>query len=675
MGQYSQDGRKFKVETPLGPDVLLLERFSGEEAVSTPFSFTLHMVSEDPAIDAGALLRQPVCVTMEIPGGGTRLVHGRVRRFAQLGRSAGDGLVSYEAEVVPWLWFLALATDSRIFQGKSVPDIVKAVFDDLGLQDVRFALTGSYAPRDYCVQYRETHLDFVSRLMEEEGIFYFFEHARDKHTLVLADGASAIKPCPGQATARFMPQAGPELAEDVVLGVSLQHSAETGKVALRDFNFLTPSANLETAIAGHAPEERYDYPGGYADRGAGERYARLALDAHEAGRELLLGSGTCRAFVTGHRVGLADHYRGDANKQWHILRVVHQGTSGGFGSGRGDDASDYQNTFECIPHAVAYRPPAVTPRPAVRGSQTAIVVGPGGEEIYVDKYGRVKVQFHWDRLGKKNEGSSCWVRVASTWAGKNWGFIAIPRIGQEVVVDFLEGDPDQPIITGRVYNAEQMPPYDLPANKTQTGIKTRSTTGGGTANFNELRFEDKKGAEQIYIHAEKDKQVVVENDRTESVGHDESISIGNDRTESVGKDETISIGENRSEDVGKDETVSIGANQSLTVGKNQTTSVGADQSLDVGKKRDVSVGADESITIGASQKVQVGKDGTVQIGKKYVLQAGDEITLKTGDASITMKKDGTITIKGKDITINGSGKINVKASSDVVIKGSKVAAN
>jgi type VI secretion system secreted protein VgrG len=328
-----------------------------------------------------------------------------------------------------------------------------------------------------------------------------------------------------------------------------------------------------------------------------------------------------------------------------------------------------------------------------------VVVGPAGEEIYVDKYGRVKIQFHWDRFGTNDENSSCWVRVSHPWAGKNWGMIAIPRIGQEVIVDFLEGDADQPIITGRVYNADQMPPYDLPANATQTGIKSRSSKGGSTANFNELRFEDKKGSEQVFLHAEKNQDIEVENDETHWVGHDrtktidhdetthvkhdrtetvdnnETISIGKDRSETVGNNETISISKNRTEDVGDNETISIGKNRSETVGENET--------IDIAKNRDRTVGQNETINIGKNQTIEVaeirqttiGKDDMNQVAKKFYLEAGDEITLKTGNASITMKKDGTIQIKGKDITIIGSGKINAKASGDMVLKGSKIAQN
>jgi type VI secretion system secreted protein VgrG len=320
-----------------------------------------------------------------------------------------------------------------------------------------------------------------------------------------------------------------------------------------------------------------------------------------------------------------------------------------------------------------------------------VVVGPAGEEIFTDKYGRVKVQFFWDRRGKKDDKSSCWVRVSTVWAGKGWGMINTPRIGQEVLVAFLNGDPEDPIIVGRVYNAEQMPPYALPANKTQSGIKTRSTLQGTPDNFNEIRFEDKKGSEEVYIHAEKDKKIVVENDRTISVGHDNAETVGNDEKTKVGHDQTLNVGNDQRVSVAKNRTVAVGQDETITIDKNRTESVSQNETVNIGKnrghvvsgdeslgvdgKRDLTVGKKETISVGEDRAVTVGKNDSLDVGKKLVIAAGDEITIKTGDAEIVMKKNGEIKIKGKDITIEGSGKINVKASSDVVLKGSKVTAN
>jgi len=703
MAEFSQEGRAIRIDTPLGPDVLLLQRFHGDDGMSVPYHYTLELISEEDAVAPADLLRQPVTITVVLPDG-ERKIHGLVRRFTQMGQR--DDLTFYGAEVVPWLWFLTLSQDSKIFQNKSVLDIVQEVFDGLGYSDYEIRCSKSYAPREYCVQYRESHFNFVSRLLEEEGIFYFFEHSDDKHLLVIADMNSTCKPCPDQDTARMATQEGRWQEEDVVTALTLESAVHIGKVTLRDYDFTRPSLNLETSAPGQEGEEVYDYPGQYLDLGEGERYAQLILEEGECGGQVVRGASNCRPFQSGFKFTLSEHYRPDANQEYLILQVSHRAEAGDYRSW--DTAPfEYRNTFVCIPASTPFRPPRPNRKPRIHGSQTALVVGKSGEEIFTDEYGRVKVQFYWDRIGGKDQNSSCWVRVSYPWAGKAWGGIHIPRMGQEVIVEFLEGDPDRPIITGRVYNAEQTVPYGLPANRTQSGVKSRSSLGGGTDDFNEIRMEDKKGSEQLYIHAQKDKQVVVENNRTESVGNDEKIDIGNDRTETVGNNETISIGTDRSETVGANETISIGANRdetvgnsesititvnrSRTVGVNDSTTVGAtqettvgggrsvmvglDQDTNIGKNQSTNVGADQSLEVGKNRTTQVGENDSLDVGKKLVINAGDEITIKTGKASITMKKDGTIQISGKDLTVKGSGKIDVKASKDITMKGKKILQN
>ena len=676
MATYSQANRKLRVSTPLGGDALLLERFAGEEGLSTPFLFTLDMVSENPDVDPEALLRKPVCVSVVLPDDSERFIHGRIRRFVQLGRT--DALTSYRAEVVPWLWFLSLGSDCRIFQQMSVPEIVEQVFGDLGFSDFSVRTSGTYAKRDYCVQYRETHLDFVSRLLEEEGIFYFFEHASDKHTLVLADATSAIRPCPGQERAPLREGGGYQDA-DVVRSVMIERAARTGKVALTDYNFETPFASLAALSSGDAPEERYDFPGSYGERDAGDRYARLQLEAHETGVETLRGTSSCRAFQSGYRFTLQDHYRREANKAYTLVRVRHEAGSGGFAAD-GGDTFDYQNEFECIPHAVPYRPLRDTPRPIVHGSQTAVVVGPSGEEIYVDKYGRVKVQFHWDRKGQKNESSSCWMRVASTWAGKNWGFIQIPRIGQEVIVDFLEGDPDQPIVTGRVYNADQMPPYALPANGTQSGLKTRSSKQGGEANFNELRFEDKKGSEEVYLHAEKDWNTMVEHDHTRTVGNDETLTVKHDRTRLVEHDEKVTVKNDRTKTIEHDETITVQNDRSATIQHDDTltisnklaTSVGMDESRSVGGKRETSVSMDDKLDVGMNLEHKASMNGLLDAGMNLTLQAGMNLELKAGVSIKLTAGASSIELGPAGITIQGAPKVAVQGAAQVSVQGGMV---
>jgi type VI secretion system secreted protein VgrG len=676
---YTQTGRPMWLETTLGKDKLLLESFSGQESVSGLFHFTLELVSKAPDVAAESVVRTPATIHIALAEGGSRPLHGIVSRFVQLGQK--DGMTSYRAELVPWLWLLSLSSTCRTFQAKTVPDIVKQVFQDAGFSDFKFKLVKKdWQPRDYCVQYRETHFDFVSRLLEDEGIYYFFEHEAGKHTMILVDDKSMIVSAPGASVVNIVLGETSQLAKDGITQVELERSACTSAVALTDFNPLTPSTGLMAKEG--KKDEFYDYPGQYAVRAEGDRYAKIRLQERLAFEVLVRGDGSSRRLRSGYKFDLDGHYRGPMNRPYFVLSVSHMGTGAGHTTG---DSSGfvYRSAFVAMPHATQYRPPRAAPKPRVYGSQTAIVVGPAGEEIHTDEYGRVKVQFHWDREGKKDEKSSCWVRVSSTWAGKGWGQIEIPRIGQEVVVDFLEGDPDRPIITGRVYNAEQMPPYALPAKKTQSGVKSRSTKGGTTDNFNEIRFEDEKGKEEVYIHAEKDKKVVVENDNSEMIGNDEAIDVKKNQSVSVGKNQSITVGDNRTLSVGKNETISIEKNRSESVGESETVSVGKnrghdvgqDESLNVGGKRSLSVDKDETIAVHGVRSTNIGKDDKLEVGKNLVITVADQITLATGDASITMKKNGDIVIKGKNLTLEGSAKITVKASSDLVLKGSKIGAN
>jgi type VI secretion system secreted protein VgrG len=687
MARFSQKERVISVKTPLGEDVLLLEGFTGRETISRPFRFQLQLLSEDPDIDPASLLRESVVVTVRLPDDSERHIHGKVSRFRQVG--GGAVLHAYQAEVVPWLWFLSLSNDCRIFQNKSVPEIVDEIFSDYPDADFSNKCMGSYPPREYCVQYRESDLDFVTRLLAEEGIFYFFEHTNSGHRMILADDPNSIPKC-AQKEVRVTTDPDKPSAGDLITVFEREMAVHSTSVTLTDYDDLQPSLNLLSSASDGSFEEVYDYPGKFTDTSQGERYAGLRLEALSAGKERIRGESRVRAFESGHQFELVGYPAKGLNKAYLLLAIEHKATDGSYRAPDAGEGTDYRNRFQCIPAAVPFRPRRRRAKPRVLGSQTAVVVGPSGEEIYTDEHSRVKVQFHWDREGKKDENSSCWVRVSQPWAGKSWGAIAIPRIGQEVIVDFLEGDPDRPIITGRVYNATQIPPYGLPANKTQTGLKSRSSKSGDGATFNEIRMEDKKGEELLSLHAEKDKSVVVENDNTESVGHDESTSVENDQTVSVGNDQsltvgnnqTISVGAKRSETVGSDHEESIGSNMALSVGESRTVSVGKSLSEEVGEAATRNVGKSMSETVGEKLTIQVGKDQAITVGgkrslsvakdsshaaKKIQLNADDEISIVTGQASITMKKNGDITIKGKKITVKGSG--------DVVLKGSKIAQN
>jgi type VI secretion system secreted protein VgrG len=667
---YTQAQRAFRFDSPLGRDALLLTSFGVTEEISRPYALQVELLSEKPDLDPKKLVGQPVSLAVELIGGGTRHFHGICSRVSQGGRQ--ELLTEYRVEVVPKLWLFSHMRDNRIFQNLTVPEIVQQVLKGI---DLKLQLLKSYPKREYCVQYRETNLDFVSRLLEDEGIFYFFEHTAEKHLMVIADDPSAIKATPDLRSVRIDTEVGDGYEENVIFRIEREHAVRSGKTTIRDYNFEKPTARLQTEMPGEDPFklELYDYPGGFAAPEEGERIARIRLEEQEALLQTVACASNVRHLRAGFKVEITDHYRKDVNGSYVITSVQHSGSLENVrAEGQG---VRYQNQFVAIPAKVPFRPARVTPRPMMSGTQTAVVVGKGGEEIWVDKYGRVKIQFHWDRQGKKDENSSCWVRVASTWAGKQWGFIQIPRIGQEVIVDFLEGDPDQPIIVASVYNADQMPPWALPANQTQSGVQSRSTKGGAADNANVFRFEDKKGSEEVYLHAEKNKREVVENDNSEDTGHDERISVGNDQTITIGKDRKESVGEDESITIGKDRRESVGGDETVNIGKNRTHSIATNDALNVGGKHAVQVGKDQDVQVAGNRTTKVAKEDKLDVGKKLFVNAADEIVLKTGDASLTMKKDGTITLKGKDIKIEGSGKVNVKASSDVVIKGSKVTAN
>ena len=701
--------RMMEIVTPLGED-LLFHRMRANEEMSRLGEYEIDLLSKKSDIDLDQILAKNVTVKLELPDQKTRYFNGFVTRFLQVGMHGKYHL--YHATVRPWLWFLTRTINCRIFQEMSVPDIVKKIFEPYPMADFKFDLSETYVKRTYCVQYRETDFNFISRLMEDEGIYYFFKHVDGRHTLNAVDSGSSHSPFPGYAELPYIALGrSTRLEKEFVDDWNLKREVQPGHWTLDDFDFERPSVDLTVDTKKkrnheHATFEVYDYPGEYFKNDLGDHYVRTRMDEWQYQFELVSGGANARGITVGSLFKLTGHPRKDQNVDHLVLSSEYELEYHQY------EALDATETkchcrFTGLDTKQQFRPQRTSYKTFVQGPQTAIVVGPSGDEIYTDKYGRVKVQFHWDREGKEDENSSCWIRVAHPWAGKNWGMVAIPRMGQEVVVDFLEGDPDRPLITGRVYNAEQMPPWDLPANKTQTGVLTRSSKGGTGANANAIRFEDKKGEEQLWIHAEKNQDIEVENDETHWVGHDrtktidhdetshikhdrtetvdnnETITIGVDRTEMVGNNETITIGSNRAISVGSSETATValqrthtvGVNETITVGAAQEITVGGFQAVTVGAFQAVTVGADQSVNVGSNRSTSVGKNDSLSVGKNLSIDAGDSITLTTGSASITMKKDGTIVIKGKNITVEGSGKINIKASSDIVMKGSKILQN
>jgi type VI secretion system secreted protein VgrG len=611
--EYTQAGRPIRLDTPLGEDVLLLEQFSGAEAVSQQFSFNLRAVSTSAALALDDLLQRPVLVTLELVSGAYRYIHGIVNRAVQMERD--QGLTTYHLEIVPWTWFLSLITDCRIFEAKTAPQIIEQIFKDQGFQDYRLTLTGSYEPREYCVQYRETSLNFLSRLMEEEGLFYFFEHTSQKHTLVLADSNSAFAPCPDNASVRYgvTPAGGHE--EDLVHAISSEHSVRSQCISLTDYDFQKPKVKLDVRAAS-ARYDLFDYPGKYLSRELGERFAKIRLEEQEAQRLILAGASNCRQFVPGYQFRLTDELGGGADGSYNLLSVMHSAGTTSYRS-NGIEPFTYQNQFQSAPAAAPYRPPRLASKPSVHGTQTAVVVGPEGEEIWVDKFGRVKVQFHWDREGK----SSCPVRVSQTWAGKSWGGIQTPRIGQEVVVDFLEGDPDRPLIVGRVYNAELMPPYVLPDDQTMSGVKSRSSKDGAGENYNEIVIEDKKGSEFIRFHAEKDMRQHVEKDSYEYVGQDRHLVVDGSQAEKVGGDKHLTVQGEQCE--------AVQGGFSQQIGGSHNAKVGTVYALESGQEIHIKGGLKVIIEAGMQISL-VGPGGFVDIGPAGVTIQGTMVLINSG---------------------------------------------
>lgn len=621
----TQAQRAIAVSSPLGEDVLLFRRMTATEQLSQLFEFNLDLLSEDYTIELDKLLGQSVTVRLERPDGKIRYFNGIVSHFSYTGISGYGAtarrLAAYRATLRPWLWWLTRTADCRIFQEKTVPEIIQQLFREHGLSDFEDALGDAYHAWEYCVQYRETDFNFVSRLMEHEGIYYYFKHESGKHTLVLSDSLGSHDPVSGyEEVPYFPPDEHNRRKRDHIYEWSVCREMQSERYALDDFDFTRPKVQLD-ATAEEPLEQQtiddkevYDYPGNYTQKADGDTYARVRLEETQALYEIAHGQANARGFSVGALFKLSEYPREDQNQEYLIVSATHELRSDEYETVAVAEHGDiYACRFSALLSRRPFRALRITAKPLVQGPQTAIVVGKQGEEIWTDEYGRVKVQFHWDREGKYDEKSSCWVRVAQVWAGKNWGGIHIPRIGQEVIVDFLEGDPDRPIITGRVYNADQMPPYGLPANQTQSGIKTRSSKDGSDQTFNELRFEDKKDAEEVYFHAERDFNSVVKNNDTLKVGF-EKKSPGN---------QTIEIYNHR--------TATLGAgNDKLRIKK-----------------------GDHVITIDAGKStIQAAKSIELKVGGSSIKIEPAKITLKA--PQIAIEASATVDVTGLKTTVNGN---------------------
>lgn len=572
----------------------------------------------------------------------------------------------YQLVLRPWLWWLTLASNNRVFQNKTTDEIVTAVFDGHGFSDYELKLTGSYSPREYCVQYGETDFAFVSRLLEEEGIFWFFTHEAGKHTLVLGDSNDAFPPCPNATTVNYIGQRPGERELHGIRSGQLCLQAVAGGYRATDYEFTTPTTSLygqAEAVAGSFSV--YEHPGGYIAKAHGDALTKQRVDGLRSQEKRLIGESDCRWLVPGHWFTLAGHDDASLNIDWVLTSVTH-------------DASHehYRNRFEAIPKATAYRPPRITPKPRMH-TQTAVVVGKAGEEIWTDEHGRIKIQFPWDRDGQNDETASCWVRVVLPWSGKGFGMQFIPRIGQEVIVTFIDGDPDRPLVTGCVYNGDNTLPYALPDNQTQSGIKTNSSKGGG--GFNELRFEDKKDAEEVFLQAQKDMKVNVLNDSTATIGHDETLTVQNARTRTVKEgDETITlekgkrtvtiqtgsdtldVKDTRTVKVGGDQTHSTGGNYSHTVSGNYELTVDGNLTIKVTGTLTLQSGGDFTAKSDANLTTQAGMALTDKAGTSITNQAGTSLDNKAGttltnDAGVSLTNKG-----GAEQTVDGGGMLTIK---------------
>jgi type VI secretion system secreted protein VgrG len=606
--------------------------FEAEEGLSRLFHFRLELNSDDEGLDPGALVGKEIQVQIETGTGGDRYFHGIIRRLSVGGQL--DPGRNYIVDVVPKLWRLTKRADCRIFQSLAVPDIVKKVLEGAGLasgNDFRLSLADTYGTREYCVQYRETDFQFISRLLEEEGIFYYFEHAQGKHTLVIVDSNTSLKACV-ESTGVYRTIESPEHPFDRVIGWQYAEEIRSGKFTLRDYDFKKPALLLEALTAGSInPDlEIYDYPGLYVQPADGTTVSQVRLEAESKNTRVVLARSTYRTFTAGGTFTLAEHERDNFNTSYVITSIAHSASADG----------KYQNRFEAIPTSVPYRPDVVTPKPLIGGIQTAVVVGSSGEEIYPDQYGRIKVQFYWDRLGKNDEKSSCWVRCAQSWAGTGaWGVLFIPRIKDEVVVTFLEGNPDRPLVIGAVYNGVNVTGYALPDNKTRSYLKTNSSTGGGGSN--ELRFEDKKSSEEIYIHAQKDLNTIVENDETLTIGS--SNAVDGSQTISVYKDRTLTV------QTGNESYIIQKGNRSVEIdqGNESTTIKQGNRTLEIDQGNDTLTIKQGNLLIQMSAG-----SGTVE--------AAEKITLKVGSNTIEIAQSG-ITVKGAMVSVEGQSQVGIKA--------------
>jgi type VI secretion system secreted protein VgrG len=709
------------LHSPLGEKLQLISMV-GHEELGRAFRYDLDLITTDLDIDFSSVLGKLMSVEVEVPDGSTREFTGYVTEFALTGGLGTS--VHYRAVLRPSIELLSYRANCRIFQHVTVPDVVRQIFRDAGFTDFDDRLTETYRTWEYLVQYRESDFAFVSRLLEQEGIYYFFLHSGGNHRLVLCDSSSAHEAVAGYEKVPYYPPERQRRERDHINAWNLTRRIKPGRVATNDFDFTRPRATLlqqrsEPDEDAGAEYEDYDYPGEYVTSDEGSTEARVRLEVHHADRELAEGAGDAVGLAVGARFTLDKFPRSDQNKEYLVVRATYQIRVNADQSGIGPAGLEglagppFHCQFAAIDATRAFRTTRSKRKPVVEGPQTAIVVGPAGEEIFTDEYGRVKVKFHWDRLSKADENSSCWVRVAQLWAGTSFGGIHIPRVGQEVIVDFLEGDPDRPIITGRVYNSDNQPPYALPANQSQSGIKSHSTKGGTLDNFNELRFEDKFGNEQVYLQAEKDLAVLVKNierrdvkaSRTSDIGTDDTLHVGQNRLSTVFIEDREIVGASQWVEVGANQTISVTATRKITSATElvntgtRTKTVSKDETTKIGGERHETVEGPEKVTIGGHQTIKVNAghpdaadivqtlsvygarqqsmttNDELHVGDNLTVSVGKQIVFTCGESSLTLTKEGDVVLAGKNMHFQAKDKVNIRAKGDVIVKGDKVGMN
>ncbi|MBI4565354.1 MAG: type VI secretion system tip protein VgrG [Planctomycetes bacterium] len=718
-------------------DQFQIYRFEATEEISRPYRYTLYLLSSADtlsSLDVQDVLRQPAHLELRhpLPGSSdyeTLRVPGMVASLEVMG--ATKDWAFYRVELVPRVWKMSLSRQTRIFLDVAMPEIIEKVLQGVGFasEDYELRLSASYAKREFVLQFQESDLDFLSRLMEHEGIFYFFEESDDHDKIVFGDGTqayakvsahSALEYNPiegGAAVGRASQEGGTWIEEEQVHELILRHSVIPKKVILNDYDDQKPSLGLtsESDVDSDGVAEVYDYPGGFIDPGEGGRLAKIRAEEFRCAQKNILGKTNCRAFRAGYVFALKG-YHAEYDTEYLIVRARHEGSQSAGKAGLGiPEGASYRNEFSALPAELSFRPPRRTPVPIVQGVFTGKVDAAGdGQYAEIDDQGRYKVKLAWDLSDKKDGKASSYLRMAQPYAGPNYGFHCPLHKGVEVLVGFLNGDPDRPIIIGSIPNPETGSPV-VGGNHTQCVL----LSGGN----NEFRFDDTKGSEHVYLHGQKDWNIKIENDKTQSVGHDETLDVGNNRTKTVGADQSETIGKNKTTQVGVNHTETIGSNQTINVGANKSETVGASSSETVGAAKMVaiggafqigvagamnetvgaakasevggavmeSVGGSAGESVGGGKSTSVGKDFTVTVGgshtekvdKQYSVVAKDsvqvesskDVVLKAGSASITLKKNGDIIIQGKDITIKASGGVSAKASKDVALKGSKVLQN